>query len=100
MLPGCSLLFGFCFNKVPYLSTQKKCYETEECGSSTITSWDRGDKCGSWRMRHLINEIRALIAEFNVVLFHVPRAQNSMADKLAKWSVGQEEGFLGDCIPD
>lgn len=36
---------------------------------------------------HLIHEIRDLVVSLNVVLSHVLRFQNGMADKIAKWGI-------------
>lgn len=45
-------------------------------------------------------EIKSLIKDLDVELHHVPRNQNSLADKIAKWSVGQSSMFEGDFLPD
>lgn len=51
-------------------------------------------------MQHFIHKIQALTGDLKVELFHVPRAQNALVDKLAKWSVGQLGGFEGNYMPD
>lgn len=70
-----------------------------EGDSKSIISWGRGDQDGPWRFRHFIYEVRILINELKVVLHHVPRAQNVMEDKVAKWSVGQTFVYMGDNMP-
>lgn len=36
--------------------------------------------------------------DVEVSLHHVLRAQNSLAGRIAKWSVGQDQMFIGDCL--
>lgn len=49
----------------------------------------------SWRIHHFIAEIRVLAKEISAILQHVPRCQNEMAGRVAKWSAYQMI-FLGD----
>lgn len=35
-----------------------------------------------------------------VDVIHIPRDQNALANKLAKWSVSQPNVFIGDQMPD
>lgn len=71
-----------------------------EGDSKTVISWGRGDKLGSWGLGHVIHEFKALTEELKVVLLYAPRAQNFAADALAKWSVGQDDVFIGDHLHD
>lgn len=69
-----------------------------EGDSLTVVSWGRGMKCGSWRLNHFFAEIKSLIKFLDAELVHVPQAQNSLADRIAKWSVGQSSCFVGDSL--
>lgn len=69
-----------------------------EGDSLMVISWGRGDRCGSWRLSHFIAEIKSLIKDLDVELHPVPRNQNSLADKIAKWSVGKSSMFEGDSL--
>lgn len=71
-----------------------------EGDSLTVISWEREDSCGSWRMHHYIAEIKSLIKDLDAELHHVLRNQNSLADKIAKWSVGQSSMFERDSLSD
>lgn len=51
-------------------------------------------------MHHFILEIKSLIKEVHAEILHVPRAQNSLVDRIAKWSVGQSHMLVGDYLPD
>lgn len=51
-------------------------------------------------MYHFIVEIKSLIIELGAKSHHAPRCQNSLADKIAKWSVGQPILFEEDHMPD
>lgn len=56
--------------------------------STIVINWGRGEKVGSWRLSHFIYEIRGLVEDLKIMLHHVPHAKNSLANKVAKWSVG------------
>lgn len=71
-----------------------------EGNSLSIISCGRGERCGSWKMHHFIVEIRSPIFELDAKLHHVPRCQNSLANKIAKWNVGQPNLFEGDHMLD
>lgn len=71
-----------------------------EGDSLTIISWGSRHNGGSWRLNHILSLIKALIKELGAELIHVSRSQNSLVDKVAKWSVGQSHLFEGDCILD
>lgn len=62
----------------------------------TVITWGRGGKGCSWRLDHFFLEIRSFIKEVDAEIHHVPQAQNSLADRIAKWSVGQSHMFVGD----
>lgn len=51
--------------------------------SSTVISWGKGQNYGLWRLKHLISEICCIKRDIMAVLIHVPRVQNSLADRLA-----------------
>lgn len=55
---------------------------------------------GSWRLHHFLCEIRTLVRELKTEVLLGPREQNSLADKLAKWSASQHHVFIGDHILD
>lgn len=59
-----------------------------ESDSAVVVGWGLGNFNDSWIYAHLIHEIRDLVVTLNVGLSHVPRSQNGMADKLAKWGIG------------
>lgn len=69
-----------------------------EGDSLMVISWGKGDKGGSWRLHHHITKIKALILDLGAEFHHVLRAQNSLVDKIAKWSVGQPYMFEGDYL--
>lgn len=71
-----------------------------EGDSLSIISWGRGDCCGSWRLNHFIDKIKSLIKDLDADLHHVPRNQNSLANKIAKWSVGKTSMYEGDSLPE
>lgn len=50
-----------------------------------VISWGRGGSCGSWKLNYFIHK---LLEELVVELQHIPRSQNSLADKIAKWCAG------------
>lgn len=58
-----------------------------ERDSKIVISWGKGKNGGSWRLNHLICEIRDLMREFKVEVRYILRGQNDLAVKLAKWSV-------------
>lgn len=59
-----------------------------EGDSSSIIAWERGSQPGSWKVHHFIVEIHYLVGDLGVVLHHLPRAHNDLADNIAKWSAG------------
>lgn len=71
-----------------------------EGDSTTVISWERGNNFGSWRLHHFYAEIKSLINILKAELVHVPRNQNSLADKLAKWSIGQCNMFKRDSLSE
>lgn len=71
-----------------------------EGDSYSVISWGKGEMYGSGRLNHLISEIRCILRDIVAVLLHVPRAQNSLVDRIAKWSVDQDYMFVGDCLPE
>lgn len=71
-----------------------------EGDSSLVISWGQGKAKGSWRLRYFICEARNLMIELKVDLNHVPRSQNDMAHRLAKWSVNRQDIFLGNHFPE
>lgn len=66
----------------------------------TVISWGREKRCGSWRLHHLFVEIKSLVNALQAELSHVPRCQNSLANSIAKWSVGQIAIFEGKMLPE
>lgn len=71
-----------------------------EGDSKTVISRGNGEMVRSWRLRHLIYKIQALIEECKATLHHVPRDRNSMDNNIATWSVDQLNSFEGECMPD
>lgn len=71
-----------------------------EGDSKLVVSWGVIRCIRSWQLYQYVCEVRDLIRELQVVLYHIPRSQNAMADKLAKWGVGLHEVFIGDHFPD
>lgn len=69
-----------------------------EGDSKTVISWGNGNGGGSWRVNHFICEIRDIMRTFKVVLRHIPRDQNDLADRLAKWSISQLLVFKGESL--
>lgn len=55
-----------------------------------VICWGKGEMYGSWRINHLISEIRCIMRDIAAVLFHAPRVQNLLVDRIAKWSVDQD----------
>lgn len=71
-----------------------------EGDSSMVISLGKGESYGSWRLNHLISEIRCIKRDIVAVLLHVPRVQNSLADRIAKWSVNQDNLFAAGVVPE
>jgi len=69
-----------------------------EGDSLMVISWGKGLKCGSWRLHHFLAEIKSLTKALNVELIHIPQSQNSLADRIAKWTVGQSSCHIGDSL--
>jgi len=78
--------------------------DTKDCivegDSFIVITWGRRGDCNLWRMHHYIVEIETLLKEMNVELHHVLRSQNSLADKIAKWSVGYCHEYEVDHMPE
>lgn len=55
--------------------------------SATVIGWGKEKGGGSWKLAHLVNEIRDLSLSMEISYAHVPREHNSLADKLANWGV-------------
>lgn len=53
-----------------------------EGDSLSVICWGKGEMYGSWRLNHLISKIRCIKRDIAVVLLHVPRVQNSLADRI------------------
>jgi len=70
-----------------------------EGDSTVVVGWGKGEECQSWRMWNLVYEIRKLSSELGCSFSHVPQNQNSEADKLANWGVGQPSMYFGYSIP-
>lgn len=51
-------------------------------------------------MLYVIRVAKDIINDLKVELFQVPRSQNSLADKLAKWGAMHQVEFMGDFLPD
>lgn len=66
-----------------------------EGDSKTVIRWGEGTKTGLWRLHHLIYEARTLLKELKDDLHHVIRDQNALVEKLAKWSVNQQDVLYG-----
>lgn len=54
----------------------------------------------AWKYVNIIHEIRELVCSINVSLAYIPRDQNSLVDKIAKWAVGLNEFFIYDVMFD
>lgn len=80
---------------------EKRLVEGDVEGDSiTVINWGLGFSLGSWHWHHYIMEVRVLVKELKVDLHHIPRVQNSSADKLTKRGAGKSETFIGDTMPD
>jgi len=55
---------------------------------ATVIGWANGLGEGFWKAGHYVNEIKELSRLLGISLVHVPRAQNSMVNKLANWGLG------------
>lgn len=71
-----------------------------EGDSKSVVSWGKGESLGSWRLRHFIHEIKHLALMLKAFILHVTRAKNSLANRLAKWSVSRREEFYREVLPD
>lgn len=60
-----------------------------EGDSLVVVGWGLGHSEGSWKYAQQIHEIRDLMVALKVELKHIPRSQNGLANKLAKWGVEQ-----------
>lgn len=60
--------------------------------------WDNSSS--SWKYLQLIHEIRDLVLSLKTELVHVPRTQNGLADKLAKWGVELPNIVRSNVIPE
>lgn len=69
-----------------------------EGDSATMVSWARGHARGPWKLNHLVREFRDFVSLLQVDIYQVPRSQNCLADRRAKWGVDQEEIFHGNSI--
>lgn len=61
-----------------------------------MISLGKGKSCGLGRLNHFICKIRDLTREVKVNARHIPRGQNALADKLAKWNFSQQTGYTKD----
>lgn len=61
-----------------------------------IVGWGLGKGEGSWHWANYIWEIRGLLSDLDASLYHVPRSQNDMVDRLARWGVGISDCFKGN----
>lgn len=71
-----------------------------ERDSITVVSWAQRKSRGSWLLLHQVREARDIIDELKVELHQVPRNQNSLVDKLAKWGAEQQAEYMRDNLPD
>lgn len=69
-----------------------------EDDSSVVVGWSSGYSIGSWKFANIIHEIRNIMSFLKASLAHIPRSQNSIADKIAKWAVGIEEVYISDVV--
>lgn len=67
--------------------------------SRIVICWGKDEKCRSWRLFHFIHEIRDLVADTQAHLHYVPHSQNSVVDRMAKWSAREQLVFVGDHVP-
>lgn len=50
-----------------------------------VIGWGSGSCSGLLKYDHFIHEIREIVVSLNFCLAHMPRVQNSLVDKIAKW---------------
>lgn len=70
-----------------------------EGDSAVVIGWGKGEECQSWQMWNLVYEIRELSSDLGCLYSHIPREQNSEADKLANWGIGQPSMYFGYSFP-
>lgn len=58
-----------------------------EGDSKVVIRWGGGNGQCSWRLSSYLYEIKDLVASLAISLVHIPRCQNSLADKLANKGV-------------
>lgn len=56
-----------------------------EGDSKVVISWALSLDEGSWIMRRYILKIKVIMREMSIVLKHIPRTQNGVTNRLAKW---------------
>lgn len=65
-----------------------------------VVGWGLGLSMGVWKHASIVHEIQELVSNMNISLVFIPKDQNSLADKVAKWAVELEEIFIYDVMLD
>lgn len=56
----------------------------DEEEKKVVVSWALGLSDGSWGHLNYIHEVKVIMREMGIILKHIPRCQNGVADRLAK----------------
>lgn len=85
------------------LSELKKIGISQACvegDSKVVIEWRMGSWMGYWKYASFVHEIRDLVASLNISFSQVPRSQNSLVDKVAKWGVNLDVLYFSNVMPD
>lgn len=65
-----------------------------------VISWGKSKGGGSWRLHRFLCEIKDHVKELHVDVVHIAREFNSLANRVAKWSLSQDSVFVGNYLSD
>ncbi|XP_077232171.1 uncharacterized protein LOC143867003 [Tasmannia lanceolata] len=70
-----------------------------EGDSLKVVRWLKGVSVPPWRFAHLFYEIQDKIGDSSIILKHIRRLANDVADRLARQGAGRESLILFDFLP-
>lgn len=71
-----------------------------EGDSKMMVGWAVAQSKGAWRFDNIVHEIRDLISSMKISFSCIPRVQNEMAGRLAKWAVDLDDMVISNVLPD
>lgn len=66
--------------------------------SVVVIGWELGRVIGSWKLSHLVYEIRELATLIGISFVYIPHDQNVLADKIANLGLGLESIVVDSSI--